>query len=374
MNKFFKKMMMALAGLTVTAALWAAPMTAEATLILGSQNSQTTTTAPESAAPQESTAAPEENAAEQTSNGLIGNGTVTSDSVRVRADASTSTEIVGRASKGTAVGVTGEKNDASGMLWYAVTFESEGKTVNGYIRSDLMSYEALPQAPAESAPTESAPTEETPVVETPSEDFYVQYTDAGTGTSDWYLIDKNMGKQYKISDLLSAQETTGAPQAEQEDQSGTLRVIVVILSVVILALIGVVTFLIIKLRNAGDEYEYDDEDEDEDEEEEDEDDEEEESRPRRGFFARRRQYEEEDDEEEEEEEDDEEEEEEPVRRAPLRRSAKPARQEEEEEDDEEEEYQPRRSQKASKGQKDKNWQSKNFIDDDDLEFEFLDLK
>ena len=41
----------------------------------------------------------------------------------------------------------------------------------------------------------------------------------------------------------------------------------------------------------------------------------------------------------------------------------------EDEDEEEEEERPRRK----KG-KSKDWQSKNFLDDDDLEFEFLDLK
>ncbi len=39
------------------------------------------------------------------------------------------------------------------------------------------------------------------------------------------------------------------------------------------------------------------------------------------------------------------------------------------EDEEEEEERPRRK----KG-KSKDWQSRNFLDDDDLEFEFLDLK
>ena len=41
----------------------------------------------------------------------------------------------------------------------------------------------------------------------------------------------------------------------------------------------------------------------------------------------------------------------------------------EDEDEEEEEERPRRK----KG-KSKDWQSRNFLDDDDLEFEFLDLK
>ena len=43
--------------------------------------------------------------------------------------------------------------------------------------------------------------------------------------------------------------------------------------------------------------------------------------------------------------------------------------EDDEDEEEEEEERPRRK----KG-KSKDWQSKNFLDDDDLEFEFLDLK
>ena len=78
--------------------------------------------------------------------------------------------------------------------------------------------------------------------------------------------------------------------------------------------------------------------------------------------------------------DDEEEEEERPRRRPAKKAPvkKPVRrprvdeyedEDDEDEDEEEEEERPRRK----KG-KSKDWQSKNFLDDDDLEFEFLDLK
>jgi len=362
MNRFFKNMMTGLTGLTIAAVLLATPLTADATRVLGSQSNgstatQTTTTTETNT--QETAAAAE----------LIGNGTVTADSVRVRKDASTNSDVVGKATQGTSVGVTGEKNDSSNMLWYAVTFTSDGKTINGYIRSDLMSYEAIEVVPEETAPVEETPAEDTsaPEEQAPAVDFYVQYADDGTGVSDWYLIDQNMGKQYKISELLSAQTAGSADVEEAEGQVGKFRIIIIALAVVVLILIGVVTFLIIRLRNAGDEYEYDDEDEEEEEEDEEED---EEPVRRRGFFGRRRDYEDDEDEEEEEEE-------EPVRRAPARRplNTRPARQYEiEEEEDEEEEYQPRRTQKQVKNQKDKNFQSKNFLEDDDLEFEFLDLK
>ena len=47
---------------------------------------------------------------------------------------------------------------------------------------------------------------------------------------------------------------------------------------------------------------------------------------------------------------------------------------EEEEEDEEDDYEEERPRRKSSRSKDKGWQSKNFLDDDDLEFEFLDLK
>lgn len=64
-----------------------------------------------------------------------------------------------------------------------------------------------------------------------------------------------------------------------------------------------------------------------------------------------------------------------VKKTPAKKKSQPEPDEDEEddwdedEDEEEEEERPRRK----KG-KSKDWQSRNFLDDDDLEFEFLDLK
>ena len=82
----------------------------------------------------------------------------------------------------------------------------------------------------------------------------------------------------------------------------------------------------------------------------------------------------------EDDDDDEDEDEERPRRRPAKKAPvkKPVRrprvdeyedEDDEDEDEEEEEERPRRK----KG-KSKDWQSRNFLDDDDLEFEFLDLK
>lgn len=323
---------------------------------------------------------------ENVSAAAVTGATVTRDNVNVRDDASTSASAVGKASTGTELTVSGEKQDSEGKTWYAVTFESNGSTVSGYIREDMVEVHVTEAASAEVEPVvEDQPAEvpqEQPVV---ADDYTVVYEDDGTGngTSAWYLHDNTMGNKYKVEELLSAQEINQSNQELMEQQTGKLRMIIVAMAVVILILIVVVTIFILKLRNAYDDDDYDDDDED-DYDDDDEDEEEEETPRKRRFgrlTSRRDEEDDEDDEEEDEDEDDDDVEEYrpkrkmPVSKAVKEKSSRRTRYEEEEnEEEEEEEYRPRRSAKSSKSQGDKSWQSRNFLDDDDLEFEFLDLK
>ncbi len=61
--------------------------------------------------------------------------TVKSDTAKIRAEASTSSEVVGSAAKGKKVTIEGEATDSSGMVWYKVSI---GGNNYGYIRSDLV--------------------------------------------------------------------------------------------------------------------------------------------------------------------------------------------------------------------------------------------
>ena len=64
-------------------------------------------------------------------------GTVSgSSSVRVRASASTSSQIVKNAASGTALTVTGRTTGTDGNTWYQVSFIADGTEVNGFIRYD----------------------------------------------------------------------------------------------------------------------------------------------------------------------------------------------------------------------------------------------
>lgn len=362
---------MALAG----ALFWSSPMEVKAVPI-GSDPSGTVVGGSDNTDGGEADENTDDGGSEAATGGTVTSATVTASNVNVRSDASTSASVAGKATTGMELTVTGEKADSSGTTWYAVTFESNGSTVSGYIRSDMVEAhvtEAEPVAPEEPSDEPQEETPETPAVST---DYFVQYEDDGTGNSVWYLYDSTMGTKYKIDNLLSAEEINQNNEKLMDEQTGMLRMIIVAMAAVILILIIVLTVLILKLRNSSYDDDYDDDDDDDYEDEEEDEEEDEAPRKRRFGFGRRSRDEEEDDEDEDDEEDEEEEEEyRPRRKAPVKeKPARRARYEEDDDEDEEEEYRPRRSAKTSKPQDDKSWQSKNFLDDDDLEFEFLDLK
>lgn len=302
-------------------------------------------------------------------------------SARVRSEASTNSSVVGSLSSGDVMDVTGETTGSEGKIWYQITGEKDGKAINGYVREDTLEIAETVQPAAPAEPPEETPAE-TPSDTAPStNDYDVSYADDGTGTNDWYLNDNINGTRYKVSDLLGAAQTNESNIAEMEKQTGSLRMIIIILAVIVGLLVVAVTVLIFKLKGTYDDgYDEfdddddemdDDEDDDMDDDEDDEDDEDDDDyvprRSRRGMSKasrggrgsrRRSRYEYEDD---EEEEDDDEEDDEDMYP-----------------DEVSYEEPPRRSSKVSgKGRKSQDYKPRNFLDvdeDDDLDFEFLDLK
>lgn len=363
--------------------LFTSTMEVGAVPLTSSPSGTTTTTTTDTNAAEDGNAdaaaednAAEDNAAVTAAAGTVTSATVTSSSVNIRSEASTSASVAGKATSGQELTVTGETQGSDGKTWYAVTFDN----VSGYIRSDLVEAH-VSEATAEPAVDETQETEEPeeePIVDN-SADYSVAFEDDGSGSSAWYLHDNTMGTRYQVSDLLNAEETNKNNQATIDQTAKSMRFVVILMAFVIVVLIIVVTILIIKVRSTYEDYDDydDDEEDDEDDEDDDEDEEEEEERPRRFGRKKPARYVEEDDDEDDDEDEDEDEEEERPRRRPAKKVPvkKPVRRprvdeyEDEDEDEEEEEERPRRK----KG-KSKDWQSRNFLDDDDLEFEFLDLK
>ena len=382
-----------LTAMALCAGMWGqSGLVSRASNSLGSQTGQETGGDTQEEAPAESTDGGEDvesQIVDENTEDLSGTSTaarvrVVPASARLRGEASTDSEQVGSLSSGDEIDVVGETTGSDGNLWYQVSGEVNGETVSGYIRSDLVEVTQTAQAETPAETTSETPSETPSETESVSTDEYsVSYADDGTGTgvSDWYLNDNVNGTRYKISDLLNAQQTNESNIAVMEEQTGNMRMIIIILAVIIALLVIVVTILIFRLRNSyeDDGYDaddYDDEDEDddryEDEEEDEEDDEDEEDedddyvpRRRRGAVrrparsrkpSRRSRYEEEDEDEEEEDDD---------------------RYEDEEEEDEPPRRSSRQSGRAKSQRSQKSYRPKDFLDvdeDDDLDFEFLDLK
>lgn len=240
---------------------------------------------------------------------------VLSNNTNIRAEASTNSESRAKVNRGMILTVVGEATGTDGKKWYQVTFAYNNEEKTGYIRSDLVTTDNIPNDPAtsqitgEENPGEQPPAETTPPEEQPPEqpaepsqaesntvtpmdvdevpyimpgfelvtlrngdqeykgymngDFYIFYARKANGEEGWYLFDL---KEQVYQRYVYTAEGITAPKAGMES-TGLIPVIVLVVIVVIL--VAVVGLLLLKLKGQGSSYKryrgYDDEEEDEDE-------------------------------------------------------------------------------------------------------------
>lgn len=214
------------------------------------------------------------------------------DSVRIRSGASTSHDAVTSLTKGTAITLIGEATDSAGNKWYQMTCNKNGKTVEGYVRADLITVGEAPSAETgtteagegngeESAATEGTEAENTEgadgenaagtedsqesEVNEPAEpehnDYEVVYND-----ETYWLYDNTNGTMMSVTNLLDVVNQVNENNTSLQSQVKNEKIIIIILAVIIVILVIVMTVLIFKLKDA---YYYEDyEDEEEEEEEE----------------------------------------------------------------------------------------------------------
>lgn len=242
-------------------------------------------------------------------------------SVNIRKDASKNSDIVATAKGQSEVTVTGEATSSDGYKWYQIKFAGNGTEMTGFIRSDLITFTAPVAEPAETEiegtmgeenPEETPDVEENPEEgesdeefpeegEEPEEsglptpdkssqgldvltpdgepeiipegfqrvnintsngmfpawakgDFYILYANEAESDAAWYILDYKNGSYIRYEGLLSE-----ADADKGNDAGSSLKTIVFILVGVIIVLLGVVTFLGLKLVNSGnDDDDYDD--------------------------------------------------------------------------------------------------------------------
>lgn len=217
-----------------------------------------------------------------------------SQNVRVRTGASTQHDTVTSLPNGTPVTIIGEANDSAGKKWYQITCSYNGRNIEGYVRWDLVEIGGTPAAGGEGAGGDGSQegegeNPEVPEGENPEgegeepfegdeapepehNDYEVVYDlDQDSGEYEYYLYMNLEGNKVKVNDLLNSVNASRENMQKLQDQVDKEKIIIIILAAVIVLLFIVITVLLFKIRGLYyDDDEEDEEDEDEEEEEEEE--------------------------------------------------------------------------------------------------------
>lgn len=178
-------------------------------------------------------------------------------SVRVRSNASTTSQIVTTAENGTALTVTGQATGTDGNTWYQVSFISNNTEVTGFIRSDYVALSGELQAPSATQPAEQ-PTEDQTAgdTQTISKDWDTQLQ----GDS-WYLLDMAGQKQYKIDDLFHSIDQITEINAQYDTNQKKInsqKIVIIIMVILLVGSIAAITLLIFKIKDMMDAADFSD--------------------------------------------------------------------------------------------------------------------
>ena len=194
--------------------------------------------------------------------------TIITDSVNVRSGAGTSYDSVGKVTKGDTVTITGEATGTDNKTWYKVTFGANSK--EGFVRSDLVEIsEAVAvevteggEAPAEGgenaevaeggeATEEVSEESQQPAVSQDQGDgkYSLKYITGDDGNSVWYLYDNEGGYRVVVDELIAAAQSAEAVNKLRK-QVGTFKKVAIALGVLAVALLAAVLFLVLKLRDS----------------------------------------------------------------------------------------------------------------------------
>lgn len=171
--------------------------------------------------------------------------------VRVRANASTTSEIITTAESGLAITVTGTATGSDGMEWYQVNYTVNDSEITGFIRSDFVNLSEELTVPEAEAPTEAVENpDNAPEANEPDEK---QKYEVAVENGEWYLIDNgDEPGQYKISEVFDKVQTNGELYLAAAKNVKTLKAVVIVLVIIIIVLIAVLTMLLFKVRDAAD--------------------------------------------------------------------------------------------------------------------------
>ncbi len=309
---------------------------------------------------------------------------------KIRTAPSTNDAVVDSMPQNTQLVVSGQSNGNDGV-WYYVTFTgTDGTEKTGFIRSDLVELGEMLPVVEEPEPVEPEITEPEPPAEPVNSDYALVYEmDDHLGKEAWRLYDYTVSPAEirNVEEVLTAVRGWGSIIENNKKTITGQRIAIVVMAFFLAAFIVAIIIMAFKLRDAYyEDYEDDEDDDDGDDDDDDEDDDEEERRPARVRRQRgeeeerpvrvRRQREEEEERSERARRPEARERAEGARRAEASRRAEGARRPETSRREElsrrpvSQDAQARGRESAEPPKR----KAKNFlIDDDDFEFEFLNM-
>lgn len=178
---------------------------------------------------------------------------VTGAQVRVRPDASTNGSVVTTVAKDEVVTVNGTAAGADGKTWYSVSFRSGNNDVTGFIREDFL--ELAGEIVPVTEETPEVPPAVEPVPEVP--EIVVEVKDYDTLEEDdvWYLVNNTTSPAYKyvIEDIFSAAKTNADLYEGSLKTIRNQKIFIVILVLLIVAGGIGATLVIFKMKDMLDE-------------------------------------------------------------------------------------------------------------------------
>ena len=191
--------------------------------------------------------------------------TVSAGTIKVRTAPSTNEGVVENLNRNAQVIVGGESQGSDGMKWYYVTFTGTGGALrSGFIRSDLLLLGEMVPVPEEEVPEPQEIEPEPEVVV--NIDYELRYDPNADESGAWILVDNTDPQHlgYPVKKLMEATQVRDRNDAADAKALVRQRIAIVALIILVVLLIAVIVIMALKLRDV---YYEDYEDEDEEEEE-----------------------------------------------------------------------------------------------------------
>ena len=172
--------------------------------------------------------------------------------VNVRQNASVTSRIVASAQNGMALTVVGQATGTNQKQWYQVNFNSNGSEISGFISAEYVTVEGDLKAPESQTDSQAGSESTAPETTEPAEtgdEWEVFYT---ADDNKWHLKNNVTGASYDIAQIFSANEANTKTLESVLKENKTQQVVVIILIIVIIALGAGVTFLFFKLKDMTD--------------------------------------------------------------------------------------------------------------------------